>query len=628
MPKNRKKRTIKNNAGKKKNSNRKATIGKKQREPSMYFFQYHSIPFHFFHSLIRPSLQEKNISYRVEFWKNFNDGLYTEEVALVSLNNYKLFIEDKMRQIIEKYSIGYWLHVSRRIAPSTMGNDYRHETIDICRNIIVAAIQKYAMSSPCGNIKLSSNVQVEEIFNGLLIKPEFEDLKRNFLSAPIQLVLTNFDQNNLLEYYELERLAFELWYGGSKSRIISKGADLIIDHGSLDILLDNRSADLSKLISNFDNRGHGMVATATGTVFNYPNSAKEGALLVTQVVTDRSSNVYSDPVTKWVDIEFPKNSFPNYEFVPVNVKTFLHAHLEFADDFLKKWGAKLEFVTAVITDICLNYMSKIISDKDLVVTMNMISRSYQIFHLDEFKEGLAANWKIVIDYLKIQLEHDESEINKAITFLTLNDENRKEIHVDTLGPLKLFVPGTETGSIFIDHSLIGEFLYNLFHGISLTDRKFKGQLLEDAVKFESPYLPITESKGLDGTSKQVDFSVVRGDTLILAECKAVARSFGVFGGQSKAIEHRNRNVIDKGINDIESKIQWFLAHPKGTNYDITHLKYIVGLVVSPFTEFIYSLQDKYWLNDELPRVLNLMEFKNLLQSDMRKVIKKNIISLK
>ncbi|MFA6084289.1 hypothetical protein [Mucilaginibacter sp.] len=595
--------------------------------PKTFLYNYHTLAFHYFHAIVSHLIRPSN-KYRKEFWQQIPDGIYSFDEASQYLQDFKSFIEGKMKTIVEKYSIYYWLHVTRRVAPNTLGDDHRPETIMVCRNIIVAAIQKYGLMKKCDHISLSTDIEVDDVFNGLFMQPKFETEKQRFLELPSQLVLTKFDEQNLLEYYELEILAYELWLTGSKSRITAKGANLVVDHKNDKILLDDRSRELESLIENYDSRSNSMTASATGTVFKIPESSGKGLILLTQIIADRTKEGYSDPITELLGLEFIDGGIPNFGFNVFDIKTYLSAHLEFANDFHTRWGAKLEYVIALITDIGSTLNVEIINDKDLVTAANLMFKSYRIYHLAEYMNGIKENWAVTTQYLNMAIPYDNTEIEKAFNFLTLSEVNRREIFLDNFGPLRVFIPAQDVKDIFVDHSIIGNVLYNLFYSLPLKERNFKGELLENALKYQKSYLPTTESKGLDGTSKQVDFSVAKGDILILIECKAVARSFGIFGGQTKALQHRLKNVIHKGLNDVDEKVKWFLTHQEGTNYNISHFKYILGVTVSPFTEFMPSWDDQYWLNDKLPRVLTIGEFEKFIDTDLKITVTKNLILIK
>lgn len=588
-------------------------------------YQYYTRAFHYFHKI--NGKLEPNRTYRKQFWTTIANGTYAYSIAKEFIDGYKAFLENKMKEIIEGYSIVYWMHISRRISPSVIGDDKRSETIKICRNIIIAAIQKFGQLEPCKNICLSTEIEASKIFKGLFLLPEFSKELEIYPQIPVQPVLANFDQNDLLKYYELERLAFEMWYIGSKARIISKGAELVVLHDHEQIILDNRSLILQKLIMNYDNRQHSMLATATGTIFSKSEDIEFGNVYLTQLETERDGETFSDPISEYLELTFMRNNFPNYHFVNFNLRGYLKVHRFYAEEFEKKWATKLEFVITVIADICLFVIIEMIIKKNISYVVNLYLRSYSLKDLIQFKNQIKDNWSFTIKFLDIQLEYSSDEVDKAVDFLSLTEKNKLEIHLDSFGPLKLITPSYDPKLVTVDLSLLGEILYNLFYGLPLLDKGDKGILLEKAIIKEESYLPTTPSKALDGSSKQVDYSIARGEMLILVECKAVARSFGIFGGDPKALEHRFKNVIEKGLNDVDKKIQWFLKNPKGTNYDITKFKYIVGVAVSSFCEFIPSDKEKYWLNSHLPRVLTVDEFDRFQSSDVEKTITKNRIPI-
>ncbi|WP_439699125.1 hypothetical protein ACFGVS_14390 [Mucilaginibacter sp. AW1-7] len=613
---------------KKTQSFRDALIGKfrDKRIPSALIYNYHTRAFNYFHKKIGHLLKPSN-TYRKLFWSSVTNGRYDSNQGQELIKKYKNFLEDNFQKFIKPYSVEFWIHVSRRIAPGTMGIDDRPETIMICRNIITAAIQKYGILDHCGNLRRSDELTIGDVFNGLFLLPEFASDLKFLAEAPPQLVLTNFDENNLLEYYELERLAYEMWLAGSKSRILAKGANLIVNNGNQEILFDDRTQELGWLINNYDNREMSMSASATGAVFLLPDIKAPSTILLVQILSKRLGKAFSDPITEHLELTFMEGQFPNYEFCQFDIKTYLTVHQEFAIDFENKWKVNLNYVVAVLTNLLLDLMVSVIHDKDTIVACNAMFRAYRIFKKQELKDGILENWKTTTDHLGVYLKGDSVEIEKAIAFLSLTKERQTEIFIDSFGPLKVFLPATNDDDVLVDHSIIGDILYNLFAGLPLKDRGAKGELLEWALKSIPSYLPTTESKGLDGTAKQVDYSVAKGDILVLAECKAIARSFGIFGGQAKAIDHRLKNVINKGLDDVDAKVQWFLTHKQGTNYDISGFKFIVGIAVSAFTEFIPSKDAKYWLNDNVPRVLTIDEFEKLMNSNLHQTITKNLIPL-
>lgn len=598
----------------------------KNKEPRHIYSSYHTLAFYYFHALLPDETFEPG-SVRKEFFHNIPNGTYGIDEGQKLLTEYKNYLNAKLQKVISKYDVSYWMHVSRRIRPSNIGEDKQRETIAICRTIIVAAIQKYALQQKSTILQLSTTINPDQIFKGLFLKPAFALHLKEFTNPDHQpqWVLTDFDERNLEEYYNVEKCAYELWLVGAKSRIIAKGANLIINNNLPQILLDDRSDELEFLINIYDSREHPMVMSATGTVFRAREDEKKGYLLLPQIYLPSDEKKFSNYITEYIELEFPKGQFPNYDFVIFDIRTYFHTHLSFADDFAGKWNVRLEFVIMILTDLGISLIQSILGDKDVAKVIKLMQRGYVLYKDDDYLEWTRKNWATTNHYLGTEIGFDKDELIKAFNFLTLKEEDKNEIFLDSFGPLKVFVPSPEDDGFIVDYSVIGEVLHNLFHQLPFKDRGFKGELLEKTLEVQPSYLPTTESKGNDGTSKQVDYSFANGEILVLAECKAVARSFGIFTGQARALEHRLQNVIHKGLNDVDSKIAWFLQHPTGRNYDISKFKYLLGVAVSPFPEFIPSRDKFYWLNNQIPRVLTIDEFHELMKTDLSKTIIYNLV---
>jgi hypothetical protein len=181
---------------------------------------------------------------------------------------------------------------------------------------------------------------------------------------------------------------------------------------------------------------------------------------------------------------------------------------------------------------------------------------------------------------------------------------------DLGGPHSLFLPLNDD-RFFIDYAWVQRVLYNLFFNIRVSDQNFKGDALEEIVHRRRSVLPTGPCLALNGESRQVDAAFEVGDSLVIVECRAVARSFGVDRGDVRAIQFRTE-LVDRTLNDIDEKARWLAANPVGTNYDVRKYKSIIPVGVTPFVEYMPSLDPFYWLNEKTPRVLTPFELKNAL----------------
>lgn len=114
----------------------------------------------------------------------------------------------------------------------------------------------------------------------------------------------------------------------------------------------------------------------------------------------------------------------------------------------------------------------------------------------------------------------------------------------------------------------------------IKDQNFKGAALERVVRFRKSILPTKPCKAR-GEMRQIDAAFDMGDRLIIVECRAVNWSIGFDREQPEAIRFRI-DAMDRALDQIDEKARWLAAHPVGSNYEISHYREILPVVVSPF----------------------------------------------
>ena len=111
--------------------------------------------------------------------------------------------------------------------------------------------------------------------------------------------------------------------------------------------------------------------------------------------------------------------------------------------------------------------------------------------------------------------------------------------------------------------------------------------------------------------------------ILIVECKANARSIAYERGDLAALQFRRR-AFEEALRQVDDKATWLSAHPKGANYDITEFEAILPVVVTPFKEFMHSLDTRYWIKPKLPRVLMPHELTELLADpDVESIARKS-----
>jgi hypothetical protein len=551
---------------------------------------------------------------RQSFWRLVPSGEYDLIKARELLTSYLVRVEQELAEILRPQSIAYWLHLYRRIGPGAAGPNDTPATIGWARQIFEAAVQKYAQLEMCNRVAFSNQIPPERILRGLLMGPELRGAREHLTKNP-QLVLTDFGTEEMSEVYQAEKLAYEIWRATAALRIIGKGATLLV--GSEDpYFADNRSDELDRLVKNYDDRHRDPNVSATGTVFDRVGKKPHAQGLVFMPFYNLGG-VLAKEFQDWFSLfriklgRTPLGEFrTNFLWAPFNVRAYYQAHKPFSSAFESLHGLPLAWVLAVVAGLYLRVFYIWLEDHLRIV--HFWQRAYEGPHtLDYLMNEIKAFLPLGIDALELGLSVDEIDIARVFSFLKLSGQERGAIDLITAGPHSLFLP-VGTTHAFIDYCWGFRLLYHMFYGVELPDQNFKGDALERLVHGGQSVLPLKECKSISDTVRQIDAAFKVGDTLVVIECRAVARSFGVDRGDPQALQYR-RQKIEKALQDIDEKARWLSQNPVGTNYDIRRFARILPLAVTPFVEYMPSANSCYWLSETLPRVLTPRELSEALE---------------
>ena len=474
-------------------------------------------------------------------------------------------------------------------------------TILWTRKTLEAAAQKWAPLELCNRVAISDQVAGSEILRGFLAEHEPETLA-SVRAAP-QLVLTDFGAVELADLFEIEKLAYEIWKCMSLLRMLAKGAPLVIDCDNEECVFDDRDDDLDFLVTSFDDRVTPISVTATGTVF-HDDLAEDGWSLFPRYNIDHETveslgTAYKAIVGKTVEMPFG-NGCPNFVMLPFNLAAFYRAHQPFREAFAQKHSVSLESVIALLGAI--GFLTMKNWNRRPEQFLRHSQRAYEgPVSPQDIIRGIEPYLPLLIKYFSLQCAPAEINLPAAIAFLTLTDAREDDIDIAYAGPHAVFLPAGG-GRVFVDQAYVTERLYHLYFGLSLADQNFKGAALELITHGGNSVLPTTELKAHDNSRRQIDAAFSLGDTLVIVECRVVARSIGFDRGNPAAIQTRNE-VVERALDDIDEKAHWLAVHRQGTNYDVRQYKRMFPVGVTPFAEYIPSRTPRYWINNSLPRVL-------------------------
>ena len=578
--------------------------------------EYYQHPFALMHAESAPAGYDISAphSIRSRYWQLVRPGKYSGQDARALLSGYHSSIEYELSRRIGAQSIAYYYHVYRRLFPGPVGENTELVTIKLTRAILEAAFQCYGQSELCGKIARSAHIPINRILNGLLMAPEFSR-ERQMLEGKDQLVLTDFSSVDLAAFYDLEKLAYEIWRISAASRMIGKGASLVVIDPP-DCFADDRDANLDFLVKHFDERSRrgNLTVSAKGVVFpEFELKAADGFVLLPVYNVGRVTGSDLNPLfSKLYHLSVSEEWVPNFVWIPFNLRGFRQMHILYADEFRTKYGVSLDAVLAVIA---------VLANRAFLL-LNQMEGAWLLRYYQRAYEGPNTDYSIRDEVHSLLPESCKTlditpssitipEIDAAIQFWTLDDTKRSIIDLVYPGPHSVFLPvGKEM--VFIDYAWILDRLHDLFFGVSIDDQNFKGAALENLVRRKKSTLPIKNCKSKAGEKRQVDYAIACGSTLVVVECKAVERSIGVERGNKESIDFRTQNVVKRALAEIDDKANWLAANQIGLNYDISGYDYILPIAVSPFVEFIPDRDPYYWLSNNISRVLTPEELINLI----------------
>ena len=583
---------------------------------ALLMLDYYQRPFQLLHEENARIYQDFTVPHAIRnrFWQLVPHGEYQPKEGRIFLKSYLDSVEAELAKLIRKLSLAYCLHLYRRLAPGPIGTDQQPATIGLTRAVLEAAIQKYARFQLCNKIAQSATTPIDKVLAGLLMAPEFK-VERSIIAQGNQLVLTDFVNLDLIAFYDLERLAYEVWRTAAALRTTGKGAPLIVCDPPL-CFVDDRSLELDFLVTNYDQRNYKykLSRSASGVIFSdTPKLSAAGYVFLPvynlgEVTSVDLKELFSEMYRMKIqpDLKF------NFVWTPFNLREYRKAHLPFETAFYKKYDVSLDAVLAVVA--ALSFRVFYLWQKTRgTAFFRYWQRAYEGPYQKEFiRNEILSLLPTACDILGVPSSAISShEIESAIEFWELDRSKQTSIDLAYSGPHYLFLP-IKSDHVFIDYAWILRRLHDLFVGIWIPDQNFKGDALESIVRKDKSVLPTKPCRATAGEERQIDYAVARGSHLVIAECKAVGMSIAFDRGDPEAIKYRTDNVIELALSQVDDKARWLTTHPVGTNYNVTKYDHVLPVAVSPFVEFIPSQDTRYWVSKDIPRVLTPIEFENLL----------------
>jgi len=554
---------------------------------------------------------------RDTYWKNIPEGMYTSGDGKKLVKGYFKCLESEISKIISKNSIAYWIHLLRRIACTLApcGDDReRGSVVGLVRCILEASIQKYATIEPCHRVGLSSELELEDILDGFFIKWDIGEFTDWIIENP-QLVLTKFGLNELKEFYQLEKLVFEIWRSAANLRGLNKGALWLVTHNPGDAF-EERDSILEESIKIYDERytfDYEMPFTSKGTGYELKGEDPWVHIPIYNVEKVNTKTLIEGYYEIFGDrkIVIENDIITNFLWIPINMRSYYKSNLYYSKEFEELNNVNFKSVLVVFTALLIRTMD--LWNEQPNEMFKCWQRGYEGPYRKENIFDILKNYLLIC--LKVfELDEEVIDLKKGFLFWTLTDEKREMIDMTYPGPHSIFLPYGKD-HLFIDYAWMNRRLFDLFWNCKIKDENFKGTALELLIQKQGELcLPTKPCKSFSGEKRQIDASFEKDDILLIIDCKAIGTSIAFDRGTEEAISYRKRRY-NEAIDQIDEKAEWLIRKRKGTNFDITKYHKIIPIVVTPFIEYIRTDERKYWISDKIPRILTPSELTEMIKKD-------------
>ncbi|MGX7003207.1 hypothetical protein [Caballeronia sp. KNU42] len=610
---------------KKSRKKKETSSGKKSKMitmPEYYQAAFNQIH-HLYHELIFKKYVTEPIEIRRRLAKESRAKIEGKE-QYDSLLDLLAELEEKMRLTISRRPAFYWFHICRRIAPGlnpNLGARTDATTLVEVRSHVEQAIFKFGSLTRTDGVARSNTVEFDEILGGMLsaLYSRFLGDKKlswykDNLKKSRQLVLTDFSEIDIADMYHVHGLAYQYWYVTARLRSCGKGVKIeLSENGDL---LEQRGNEQNALICSFDERSERRSVregfeTNVGTFVRSKKIELRGMIFTAAL----NAGGYTAEQLKITGVDL--NFSPNYLPFGFNAEDFYDAHAYLSHYFKKKTGfGLLEFcqISSILSKILISRADDRSTIKNPgVFYYARFQRAYKLYDatLTELKQTILDS--IIKERAEGNLRESnaEQQIDFIVDFLTLDEEKQPLVGLWSHGPRYVIIKFGD--SYFCDYSSWFIIFKNLFFGLRNYDPNSK-----KGGEFEYAFGEYAKSKSFNvimqsrkitasGGEREIDVAIRIKDSLYVFECRAFERPLDFAIGKPKTIKARINDLKSK-LDQVHTLVDFIKINRLGENYDFSWAKEIYGAVVSPYTEWIWSLDRYLWTDmPTFPRIMSAPE---------------------
>ena len=547
----------------------------------------------------------------------------------IILEGFKKSLEDRIKDIISKHSVYYWMHLYRRLAPE---NTFRHESlvsVGLYRQTMEAAFAKYGSLQAGNDLLAGTEIDPGEIMSGE-VKRIHDELGIEF-NPPPGIYVKEFSLSHFVELLSLERLVSEFCRVVAMLRRVYKGGWLVIENvKSYTVQNDNTT---ESLIQSLDRRNeiYGGHVTERGLPTDSGKSVGLKYVCLLPIYNVHRTTLKEYPQDRILGLNFKpvvknRSDFtPNFLLASIDMEAYYLHHEFLSKAFVEEYGFSFTCFVQCITAL---FWLVIIASREtgVVSGIEFMQRAYKIFtstehivtNINSTIEAMVRN-NLTIPSIG-NYEPDPDEIVRFLRVFTLSDSLRDYIDLAARGPRPLVIE-TLPDHYILDYSALPNILHT---ALSLKSANWteKGTIFENHVidKLTQKGFKLWERqkvlKANDDTETEIDTSFLLGTALFICECRSVGQSRAYERGERQALDFR-REKFNDALETCDRRADWLAKHRRGRNFEIPEgIDIVIPIVVSPFVEYIWSADDMLWLTKQIPRVCTPDELATLTSRDI------------
>ncbi|WP_394570861.1 hypothetical protein [Citrobacter amalonaticus] len=272
------------------------------------------------------------------------------------------------------------------------------------------------------------------------------------------------------------------------------------------------------------------------------------------------------------------------------------------------------------SDIFSNLKNVSKNNARLMFIYHNFQRGYKVYSIDrnEIKSSIIDGLNRLNKKGSSKTSSLELQLDNILDFITLREGGQSNIGIWSNGPKPILIESC--GKYILEYSSIYYMFKNLFYGLRNYDSNNK-----KGFEFEDSLCEVLRCEGFDvildsfiikkgDLKREIDAGVRLNDKLYLFECKCFERPLNFDIGNIETLNHRMEE-LDKKLTQADTLIDFVIENKTGDNYDFSWAKDISSYVVSSYTEWIWSIDERLWSSDKgIPRIVSVYEVLKLLRS--------------